>query len=161
VIKALIDAGATTNISDDNGRLPHTRAKKQCTDEANKQTSMELLKSAMKEEYERSKDTYVYPPVRRAGELCQMGDEHFNDEEWELAAEMYRKSINLLKWRNTPTAHITHAKLATCKLNDAMERIVNGNSGFRACFKEAYESALKCTELEPNYEDGWKALARG
>ena len=74
VIKALIDAGATTNISDDNGRLPHTRAKKQCTDEANKQTSMELLMSAMKEEYERSKDTYVYPPVRRAEELCQMGD---------------------------------------------------------------------------------------
>jgi hypothetical protein len=171
VIKALIDAGATTNISDDNGRLPHTRAKKQCTDEANKQTSMEILMSAMKEEYERSKDTYVYPPVRRAGELCQMGDEHFNDEEWELAAEMYRKSINCsnetrltscgIKWCKTPTAHITHAKLATCKLNDAMERIVNGNSGFRACFKEAYEAALKCTELEPNYEDGWKALARG
>jgi hypothetical protein len=42
-----------------------------------------------------------------------------------------------------------------------MERIVNGNPGFRACFKEAYAAALKCTELEPNYEDGWKALARG
>ncbi|KAL9187604.1 hypothetical protein ACHAXT_005982 [Thalassiosira profunda] len=112
VIKALLDAGATADISDDMGRTPLNRAEKASkkpgvgAKEAEK--SLKLLREAVERERNASSN-YVEAKVRRAEELMQQGDGYYEDGDWELAANSYNKSISC-----HDLGYQAHAKHAGC-----------------------------------------------
>ncbi|KAL7534721.1 hypothetical protein ACHAWF_004931 [Thalassiosira exigua] len=161
VIKALLDAGATADISDDFGRTPSSRAeeapqKGPRVDQENAEKSLALIRKAVEKEREASSN-YVDAKTKRAEELRQRGDEQYEDGDWERAAESYSLSIQC-----NDDDHLAHGELAAACLEDATERFVTpGRSGYRGLFLRAHEAAARALEIEPSYETGWRSLARG
>ena len=159
MVKALIDAGATADISDDFGRTPLDRAKDikpgRSSDEDCHQ-SLELILTAVARE-SASTPNYIDGVTRKANEIRQLAEKYGDDGEWLLAMEKYRQ---VLQFSNCENDFPNHRDLAICALNHAVDKTINGEMGGRASFKVASDSASKAVEIEPKFELGWEVLAR-
>ena len=164
VIKALIDAGAAVDISDDRGRTPLSRAEDQlskpkpgCGTE-DIQKSLDIIREAVQKEKQNNGDkssSTISAQARRGDELRKIGNQLYAQEEWKKAADMYTRSIR---------CHEEYRALgnrAAAYLSDAIDRAMNGQPGYRQLFKQTYMDAAKSVELQPTYEKGWYRMARG
>ncbi|KAL7512784.1 LOW QUALITY PROTEIN: hypothetical protein ACHAXN_009816, partial [Cyclotella atomus] len=100
-----------------------------------------ILDAAKREKEESCSSPYIDGVTQRTNELVEIGDKHYNEKDWETASQWKATKCN----RNN---YVIHGKLAESSLNDAV------------CFKQGYVAAERCTELEPEYEKGWKLLSR-
>ena len=162
VVKALVEGGATVDISDDRGRTPFDNAKKGKS--LGKSTGdVSACVAYLKEAYKKEKAGNG-PSVNKStaqlkrGEIIRkLADSYYISDDYENAAKEYTKLLG-----SCGDDAVVFANLAATNMKDAIDRLMRpGGTGYRQKFKDTYENAQKSVDLDPKYERGWYLLARG
>ena len=152
VARALIEAGCSVDSADWCGRTALARAEeameKDYLPKDKCEKTLALIQKSLR------KDKASNTNTMRADDMRMLGNQFYKSGDFEKAAELYTKSLELYEdYRTYGNRSVAYIKLAWHKLFHEIP-------GHRKLFRNAYDDAQKATGMEKTYEKGYYRCAK-